>query len=101
MADAALIVTEDGRGKLVSPDEYPVRRRGGKGVKTWGGMEGGMAIADVAHVQTEVDQKALIVTARGMAIMIRVDDVAKRSRTGGGVRLIDVAEGDRVVSVTV
>ena len=101
MADAALIVTEDGRGKLVSPDEYPARRRGGKGVKTWSVLPEGAVIADVAHVQTEVDEKALIVTARGMAIKIRVDDVAKRSRTGGGVRLIDVAEGDKVVSVTV
>lgn len=100
MADAALMVLNDGRGKLVSPDEYPVRNRGGKGVKTWGNLDGA-AIADVAHVQTGVDQKALIVTARGMAILIRVDDVAKRSRTGGGVRLIDVAEGDSVVSVTV
>ena len=100
MADQALIILTDGRGKLVSPDEYPVRNRGGKGVKTWGGLDGG-EIADVVHVQTGVDQKALIVTARGMAIMIRVDDVAKRSRAGGGVRLIEVAEGDRVISVTV
>ncbi|MFQ5808281.1 MAG: DNA gyrase C-terminal beta-propeller domain-containing protein [Armatimonadota bacterium] len=100
MADAGLIILADGRGKLVSPDEYPVRKRGGKGVKTWGKLDGA-SIAAVAHVQTGVDQKALIVTARGMAIMIRVDDVAKRSRTGGGVRLINVAPGDRVVSVTV
>ena len=100
MADAALIVLADGRGKLVSPDESPVRKRGGKGVKTWGNLEAA-SIADVEHVQTGIDQKALIVSARGMAILIRVDDVAKRSRTGGGVRLMNVAPGDRVVSVTV
>ncbi len=100
MADAALIVLSDGRGKLVSPDEYPVRNRGGKGVKTWGDLKGAR-VAAVAHVQTGVDQKALIVTGGGQSILIRVDDVAKRSRTGGGVRLIDVAVGDRVVSVTV
>lgn len=101
LADAALIVTANGRGKLVNPDDYPVRARGGKGVKTWGDTSESGPIAGVAHVHTECDEKVLLVTAHGQALMVKVDDIPMRSRAAGGVRLINLAPGDRVVSVTV
>jgi DNA gyrase/topoisomerase IV subunit A len=33
----------------------------------------------------------------GRAILTPVDDISERSRTAGGVKLINVAEGDKVV----
>ena len=101
LADAVLIVTANGRGKLVNPDEYPVRGRGGKGVRSWGDMAESGPIAAVAHVHTQCDEKVLIVTAQGQALMLKVDDVAARSRSAGGVRVMERAPGDTVVSATV
>ena len=43
----------------------------------------------------------LVTTARGQAILTPVDDISERSRTAGGVKIIDVAEGDAVVSVII
>jgi len=43
----------------------------------------------------------LITTAQGQAILTPVDDISERSRTAGGVKVIDVAEGDEVVSVII
>lgn len=101
MADAALIVTKNGYGKIVDADDYPTRGRGGKGVRTFKAMDDGDALAAVEHVRTGEGQRVLIVTAQGMALMTEVDNVATRSRTAGGVKLIDVQEGDAVVGVVV
>jgi DNA gyrase subunit A len=58
-------------------------------------------IAAVAHVHTLCDEKVLVITAQGQALMLKVDDIAARSRSAGGVRVIELAPGDKVVSVTV
>ena len=101
MADAALIVTKTGKGKLVNADDYPTRSRGGKGVRTFKAFDGDDTIAAVEHVQTGQGQRVLIVTAQGMALMTEVDSIAARSRTAGGVKLMQVEEGDEVVAVVV
>ena len=44
-------------------------------------------------------ERVIIYTAGGMAILTPVDDIAVRSRTAGGVKLISVDEGDAVVGV--
>jgi len=101
MAEAALIVTKQGYGKLVDADDYPTRGRGGKGVRTFRDMEGQDAIAAVAHVQTGQGQRVLVVTANGMALMTEVDAISTRSRTAGGVKVMDVQDGDSIVAVVV
>ena len=101
MADAALIVTKNGKGKLVSADDYPTRGRGGRGVRTIRRMEDGDTIAAVEHVQTGQGQRVLIVTAKGMALMTEVDNIGTRSLAAGGVKLINLQEGDEVVAAVV
>lgn len=101
MAHAALIVTTNGRAKLVTEDQYPTRGRGGKGVKTWGQLAPGEQIAAVEHVTTETTEDVLVITARGMALRVKVAAIPTRSRTAGGVKLMDVAPGDRVVAVKI
>ncbi|PIW16989.1 MAG: hypothetical protein COW34_05415, partial [Armatimonadetes bacterium CG17_big_fil_post_rev_8_21_14_2_50_66_6] len=63
MAEAALIVTKNGYGKIVGTDDYPTRGRGGKGVRTFKVLDGDDAVAAAAHVQTGMGQRVLIVTA--------------------------------------
>jgi len=101
MADMALIVTENGFGKLVNADEYPTHGRGGKGVITYAVTEQSGPIVAVEHVQTGIGQRVLITTAQGRALMTQVDDISTRSRNAGGVRLITLADGDKVVAACV
>jgi len=101
MADMALIVTAKGFGKLVNPDEFSPKGRGGKGVVGYAVTEESGPIAAVAHVNTGAGQKVLITTAKGQALMTRVDDISARSRTAGGVKVMSVEDGDKVVAVSV
>ena len=58
-------------------------------------------VAATEHVVTGMGERVLITTAQGRAILTPVDAISERSRTAGGVKLIDVADGDQVVSVII
>jgi DNA gyrase subunit A len=45
------------------------------------------------------DDHLLLITEQGLLIRIAASDVRETGRAAQGVRLIDVAEGDRVVAV--
>ena len=100
MAEAVLFVTKNGLGKVCVETEFPTKNRGGKGV---GGfkLQEGDAIACIEHVKTEKKQRILVVTAQGQCLMTNVDDIPLRSRTAGGVKLLNVADDDAVVAVLV
>jgi len=100
MAEAVLIVTKQGSGKVVEETQFPTKGKGGKGVGGFKVAEGD-AVAAAEHVKVGKGQRVLIVTAQGMALMTNVDDISVRSRTAGGVKLMNVAEGDKVVAVLV
>lgn len=101
MADMVLVVTKNGFGKLVSPDEFRQQKRGGGGVTGYKVTEDSGPVAAVEHVKTGLDERVMIYSAGGRAILTPVDDISTRSRTAGGVKLINLAEGDEVVGVTV
>ena len=101
MADAVLIVTARGYGKVVSPSEFREQKRGGKGVLGYKVTEDSGPVAASEHVEIGKGERVLITTAQGRAILTPVDAITERSRTAGGVKLLDVADGDRVVSVII
>ena len=101
MADAALIVTKKGYGKVVPADDFPTRCRGGKGVIGFKVTCDSGPVACAERVPLGVGERVLIVTAKGMALMTGVDDISTRSRTAGGVKLMDVADDDEVVAIQV
>jgi DNA gyrase subunit A len=101
MADAVLIVTTKGHGKVVMPDDFKQQKRGGKGVIGFKVTMDSGPVAATEHVVTGAGERVLITTAQGQSIMTPVDDISMRSRTAGGVKLMDVADGDRVVSVII
>ncbi len=101
MAEAALIVTTKGYGKIVEADDFPNRNRGTKGVVGFKVTDDSGPVAAVEHVQTDIGQRVLVVTAKGMSAMIAVDQIATRRRTAGGVKVMDVADDDEVVAVVV
>ncbi len=97
MAAMALVITENGYGKLVSPDEFREQKRGGSGVSGYKVTDDSGPVCAVLRVDTGEDERVLIYTAHGQAILTPVDDISERSRTAGGVKLINLAEGDMVV----
>ena len=101
MAEAVLIVTTKGYGKVVDEKEFPTKNRGGKGVVGFKVTEDSGPVAAAEHVKTEKKQRVLVLTAKGMALMTTVDDISMRSRTAGGVKVINVDDDDAVVAVIV
>jgi len=92
-----LTVSEGGFGKRTAVDEYPLQSRGGKGVITIKTTEKNGRVVGVQQV-TEEDQ-LMLVTNTGKIIRLRIKDIRLIGRNTQGVRLIDVEEGDRVVSL--
>ncbi|MEJ2037872.1 MAG: DNA gyrase subunit A, partial [Desulfosarcinaceae bacterium] len=89
-------VTENGFGKRTSIDEYPVHKRGGKGVITIKTTERNGKVASVLEVQDDDDM--MLVTDSGKIIRMEVRGVSVISRNTQGVKLIDMEPDERVVS---
>ena len=92
-----LTVTENGYGKKTSLDEYRVQSRGGKGlinIKT-SGRNG--KVVGVKFLKG--DEGVMLITEKGMIIRLNTADISTIGRNTQGVRLIQLEEGDHLVSV--
>jgi DNA gyrase subunit A len=89
-----LVVTENGFGKRTRIDQYPVKGRGGLGVKTVQLTEarGQLAGALVVH---EGDQVMLISTG-GTVIRVPAEGIKQSGRATQGVIVMRPREGERV-----
>jgi DNA gyrase subunit A len=92
-----LSVTERGFGKRTEIDEYRVQSRGGVGVINIATSDRNGQVVGIAYVQE--NDEVLLITQQGMIIRMPTNDVRAIGRATQGVRLIEVEEGDRVVSV--
>jgi len=92
-----LTVTENGYGKRTPLDEYRVQSRGGKGlinIKT-AGRNG--RVVGVKFLRG--DEGVMLITEKGMIIRLNTADISTIGRNTQGVRLIQLEEGDHLVSV--
>ncbi|MEI6099792.1 MAG: DNA gyrase subunit A [Alphaproteobacteria bacterium] len=96
--DMILTISTSGTGKLSSSHDYPVRGRGGMGVKAMdGAMRGGRL---VASFPVEPTDQIMLATSTGQSIRVPVDQISFRSRSAGGVKVLNTsASGEEVVSV--
>lgn len=92
-----LTVTENGYGKRTSIDEYPVQKRGGKGVITIKTTERNGQVVDILLVNEDDD--VMLIADSGKIIRIPIKGVSVISRNTQGVKLIDLEPGEKVVSV--
>jgi DNA gyrase subunit A len=92
-----LTVAEGGFGKRTEMDEYRLQSRGGKGIITMKTTDRTGRVIGVQLV-TEDDQLMLITNA-GKIIRLRIRDIRVIGRNTQGVRLIELEEGERVVSL--
>ncbi|MGA0539171.1 DNA gyrase subunit A [Neotabrizicola sp. VNH66] len=95
--DLILTVTTGGSGKLSSSHDYPVRGRGGMGVKAISpGPRGGRI---VASFPVDLADEIMLATSTGQSIRVPVDQISFRSRSAGGVRVFNTGPDEDVVSV--
>ena len=92
-----LTVSENGYGKRTDMEEYRLQSRGGKGVITMKATEKTGRV--VGGQQVTEDDQLMLVTNTGKIIRLRVKDIRVIGRNTQGVRLIDLEEGERVVSL--
>ncbi len=95
--DLILTITKGGSGKLSSSHDYPVRGRGGMGVKAISpGPRGGRIIASFP---VDIADQIMLATSTGQSIRTPVEQVSFRSRSAGGVRVFAIGADEEVVSV--
>ncbi|MDR3050905.1 MAG: DNA gyrase subunit A, partial [Oscillospiraceae bacterium] len=93
-----LAITAGGYGKRTEMDAYRLQSRGGKGVHAMRLTEktGEMA----AQLLIYEDEDLMLITDDGTIIRMPAQDISCFSRATQGVRLMRLAEGSQVVSVT-
>jgi DNA gyrase subunit A len=92
-----LSITENGYGKRTSIDEYPVQKRGGKGVITIKTSERNGSVVNILLVGDDDD--AMLITNTGKIIRTPVRDISVISRNTQGVKLIALESSEKVVAV--
>jgi len=95
--EEVLIITENGFGKRTKLEEYRLQGRGGKGLITAKITEKNGRLADAKIV--DKDMELMIITLDGIVIRVNVNEISTTGRNTMGVKIIDVKEGDKVVSV--
>ena len=93
------VITENGYGKRTKASEYPVKGRGGKGIKTANITEKNGPLAGLTTVNG--DEDILLITNKGVIIRFNVDSVSQTGRATLGVRLMRMEDGAKVVTMAV
>ena len=92
-----LTITESGLGRRTPMKDYRLQSRGGKGVRNYHAEGKDTRIAAVR--QAEDGEDIILISDDGIIIRIPAEQINIQSRYAGGVRVMRIAEGGRVVSV--
>ena len=94
--EALLTVSENGLGKRTLRKEFPLQKRGGKGVKCYKITD---KTGDVVGVKAvNPDHEVMLITNEGIIIQIKCDEVSMTGRNTSGVKLMKI-DADSNVSV--
>ncbi len=97
LGGTVLTVTENGYGKRTEIGEYRLQSRGGKGlinIKTSGRNGRVVGVKFLGG-----DEEVMLISGRGMIIRLNTADISTIGRNTQGVRLIQLEEGDQLMSV--
>ena len=92
-----LTVTENGYGKRTEVEEYRVQGRGGSASSTSRPRDRNGRVVGVSCVLEH--EELMFITQQGMILRTQANGISLIGRATQGVRLIDMDEGDRAVSV--
>jgi DNA gyrase subunit A len=89
-----LVVTENGYGKRTRTDEYPVKGRGGLGVKTVQLTESKGSLIGARVVRE--DYQVMLISTGGTVIKMPVGDIRCMGRATQGVIVMRLKDGERL-----
>jgi DNA gyrase subunit A len=90
-----ITVTENGYGKRTAIDEYPVQKRGGKGVIT---IKTNARNGRVVNILLADDADDLmLMTNTGKLIRMAIEGISVIGRNTQGVKLIEIAPEEQVI----
>jgi DNA gyrase subunit A len=92
-----LAVTENGYGKRTPLEEYPLQRRGGKGVINILTTPRNGPVVEIKGVKDE--DELVLMSSQGMAIRLPVKGISVLKRNTQGVKLMRLNPGDKVRAV--
>ncbi len=90
-------VTEHGLGRRTDLDQYRLQNRGGKGITNYKVSGQGGDVCGIKVV--DEDDDLIIISSNGVIIRMNVSDISIQSRYAQGVRVMRVAEDEKVVTV--
>jgi len=92
-----LVITKNGYGKRTPISEYRIQNRGGKGILTANitDKNGKLAAARIVDDSLEM----MVITQNGIIIRVDVAEISTTGRNTIGVKIINVGEDDKVVSL--
>ena len=92
-----LTASASGYGKLTPLDEFPQHGRGGQGVIAL--QTSDRNGTTVAALQVMAGQEIMLISSTGTLVRTPVDEISVLGRNTQGVRLIRLAEGERLVGI--
>jgi len=92
-----LTVAQNGYGKRTGLDEYRLQSRGGVGIINIQTSDRNGKVVGIAYVHD--DDELMLISQFGMILRMKAGDIRSIGRATQGVRLIEMEEGDNVVSV--
>jgi DNA gyrase subunit A len=91
-----LTVTETGYGRISSISDYRIQSRGGKGLINYRTEKFGKVAATIPIGDND---DIIMIASNGIIIRIFSGDISQFARPAKGVRVMRVAEGERILSV--
>jgi DNA gyrase subunit A len=92
-----LTTTENGYGKRTPVDDYPVHGRGGQGVIAIQVTERNGRV--VGAIAADDNDEVMLISGGGTLVRTRVNEISVMGRNTQGVRLITLAEDERLVGI--
>jgi DNA gyrase subunit A len=93
-----LIAREDGIGKRTPFKDYRLIRRGGTGVIAIDLPEDG-SVSVAGALSVHDTDEVMLLTTKGQSVRTRVNEIRETGRGAKGVKLVDLAAGDKLLSI--
>ena len=91
------VISENGFGKQTPAAEYPIKGRGGKGIKTVNVTAKNGPLAGLTTVKG--DEDIMLVTDKGVIIRFGIETVSQTGRAAVGVHLIRMDDDSKVATM--
>ena len=91
-----LTVTETGYGRISNISDYRLQSRGGKGLTNYRTEKYGKVAATIPVTEND---DIIMIASNGIIIRIYAGDISTFNRPAKGVRVMRVAEGEKILSV--